>query len=202
MATNALAPTGLVFSRNIISASPTFQANKYKIKAGYGSKIGIGDLVLTGTGGNQGYVTIAGNSSSINLGVFAGVLPYYDQTAQQTMYGLNGSYPTSANPLVDIDCLVIDDPFAVFRVQVSGGPWATSWRGQNIQILANTNGAPNISGVSTLALDATTIATTNTLPFRIQELVGVTGGPQDPANTNPWIEVRLNLAEQLQPLGI
>ena len=35
-------------------------------------------------------------------------------------------------------------------------------------------------------------------------VVGITGGPQDPANTNPWIEVVMNpgIAERGQSLGI
>jgi hypothetical protein len=51
-------------------------------------------------------------------------------------------------------------------------------------------------------VDATTINTTATLPFRILGVAGVSGGPQDPANTNPVIEVRLNTSEQLNATGI
>ncbi len=203
MATNLLAPNGLVYSRNLLGAAPTYQANKFKIKAGSTTAIGLGDLVKTGTGGSQGYIVPALIGDTGVLGVFAGVLPYYDQTAQQTMHGLNGSMPTTANPIVDIDCLVINDPFAVFRVQVSSSvAWAQSWRGQNINFLSGTNGAPNAAGISTLAADYTTLATTNTLPFRIVEVVGVTGGPNDPANINPWIEVRINNSELLAGTGI
>ena len=202
MATNLLAPTGLIYSRNALGAAPTFQANRFRIKSGYGTAIGVGDLVKTGTSTNQGYVVLATTSETQVLGVFVGVEPYYDSTAQQTMHGLNGSWPTSANPSADVWALVINDPFAVFRVQVSAGTWAESWRGQNINFTSGSNGAPNSSGISTLSVDSTTIATTNTLPFRIIGPVGVTGGPQDPANTNPWIEVRLNIAEALNATGI
>lgn len=202
MATNLLAPTGLVYSRNALGAAPTFQANRFRIKSSYDTAIGVGDLVKTGTSTNQGYVVLATTSETQVLGVFVGVEPYYDSTAQQTMHGLNGSWPTSANPSADVWALVINDPFAVFRVQVSAGTWAESWRGQNINFTSGSNGAPNSSGISTLSVDSTTIATTNTLPLRIIGPVGVTGGPQDPANTNPWIEVRLNIAEALNATGI
>jgi hypothetical protein len=68
--------------------------------------------------------------------------------------------------------------------------------------LTGTNGAPNIAGVSTLALDFSTLATTATLPFRVVGNYGVTGGPQDPGNNNPWIEVRINTSEVLSATGI
>lgn len=204
MATNTLTPQGLLQSRNLIGGAPTFQLNAYKIKKSYATNIGVGDLVKTGTGSNQGYVTLSAQADTSGLGVFVTVYPYYDLTFMQTVHGLNGSYQNGANPSADIDVAVISDAFAVFRAQVSGGPWVASWRGQNINWLAATNGAPNAAGISTLALDGTSVDTANTLPFRIVGLAGVPGGPQDPANTNPWIEVTLNPAwiEMLQGTGI
>jgi hypothetical protein len=55
-----------------------------------------------------------------------------------------------------------------------------------------------------LVLDAASINVTAALPLRIMGLAGVPGGPQDPANTNPWVLVRINatLVEHLQGLGI
>ena len=204
MATNNLSPIGLAFSRNRRNASPTYQGNKYKIKAGYATKIGIGDVVAKGTAGNAGYVVLAADNPAAQgiLGVFGGVLGYFDNTAQQQLYGTNGAWPgASANAAADVDCLVFDDPDDVFRAQVSGGPAVQSWIGSNINWSAGTNGAPNSSGISTLQLNGASVATTNTLPFRIQELVGVSGGPQDPANTNPWIEVCINFGMSVYQAG-
>jgi len=193
MATNVLAPNGLLWSRNKIGAAPTVQTNVYYIKKGYATTIGVGDLVKTGTGGNQGYVVLSAFNDTAGLGVFMGVAPYYDATLQAIAHGLNGSYQSTSNPSADIACYVCSDPFAVFRAQVSGGPWvAQTPRGNNINWLTGTNGVPNAAGISTLALDYTTLATTNTLPFRVEQLAGVSGGPQDPANTNPFIEVSFN----------
>ena len=192
MAVNVLSPNGLVWSRNQFGAAPTVQANAYTIKKGYGTAIGFGDLVKTGTGGNQGYVVLSAFNDTSGLGVFAGVLPYYDLTFQGTMHGLNGSYVSSANPSADIPCLVISGLSDVFRIQASGGPWTVSMRGQNCNWLTGSNGAPNAAGISTLALDLSTINTTSTLPLRILNVAGVSGGPQDPANTNPTIEVTFN----------
>ena len=202
MATNLLAPNGLSFSKNFLGAAVTFQANPYTIKKGYASNIGMGDLVKTGTGTDQGYIVLAAQGDTADLGVFAGVLPYYDATLQGVGHGLNGSYQSTMNPNADVPCLVADDPFGLFIAQVSGGPWAVSWRGRNINWTAATNGAPNISGRSVLSLDASTIGTDNTLPFRIVDVVGLSGGPNDPANVNPWILVRLNTSEATQQTGI
>ena len=76
MAITYLAPNGLLFSRNKIGAAPTYQANQYSILAGYGTTIGLGDLVNTGTGGTQGYVILSAKTDTSGVGVFAGVLPY------------------------------------------------------------------------------------------------------------------------------
>lgn len=204
MPVNTLAPNGLLWSRNRMGAAPTVQAQVYNITIGYATAIGFGDLVKTGTGANQGNVVLSVFNDTAGLGVFAGVLPYYDKTYQSFQHGLNGSYPLGTNPVSAIQCLVVSDFLAVFRAQVSGGPWLNSWRGQNINWLTGTNGVPNAAGISTLALDGTTVGTSNTLPFRIEGLSGVSGGPQDPGNTNPVIEVGFNPAwlESMQGTGI
>lgn len=204
MATNVLAPNGLVWSRQKIGAAPTSQAQVYAIRKGFvANNIGLGDLVKTGTSTNQGYVIPSVFNDSTGLGVFAGVAPYFDLTLQGTSHGLNGSFQLGANPSADIPCYVISDPFAVFRIQASG-TWTALMRGNNCNWLTGTNATPNAAGISVLALDLTTVATTNTLPFRLEGVVGVTGGPQDPANTNPLVEVSFNPAwiEMLVGTGI
>lgn len=206
MAVNVLAPNGLLWSRNRMGGAPTVQAQAYQITRGYASNIGMGDLVKTGTAGNQGNVILSAFNDTSGLGVFAGVLPYFDITQQQTAHGLNGSYvATALTPVgVAIPCLVISDFLAVFRVQMSGGPWVASYRGQNINWTTGTNGVPNAAGISTLSVDGTTIGTSNTLPLRLEGLSGVSGSPQDPANTNPLVEVSFNpnWLELMQGTGI
>lgn len=205
MATNSYVPNGLTVggARQRAGGSASYQNSIFKIKAGYsGSNIGRGDLVKRGTGAQQGYIVPALTTDTNIVGVFDTVLLYYDKTAQQTMHGLNGSYQTNANPSADILCTVIDDPFVTFVAQVNGGPYLQAWEGQNINFLTGTNGVPDITGQSVLALDGASVGTANTLPFQILSVTGVTGGPRDPANTNPWIEVRMNLASMLQQTGI
>lgn len=213
MPSNTLAPNGLVYSRQRAGGSATMQPSIRQIKNGYASAIGLGDLVKTLTGANQGYMGLATNVDTSILGIFAGivgagVIPgatgggYYDRNLQSIAYGLNGSYVATAAPPVgtNIGAAVIDDPFAIFRIQLSGVTWSDSYYGLNVNFVAN--GAPNASGISTLYADGTTIAATNTLPLRILGPSGVVGGPQDPNNTNPWIEVCLNTPEATNSTGI
>lgn len=194
MAINVSNPQGLIYSRNLLGAAPTYQMFNGKIKNGYGSKISVGDIVQTGTGGNQGYIIIGAANPTNILGVFRGVGPYFDTNTQDTRHGLNGSYITAAAPPtgIDIDADVIVDPYAVYRVQAIGGPWTVSMRGLNVNWATGTNGVPNAAGISTLSVDLSTAATTITLPLRLLGVVGVPGGPNDPANTNPTVEVMLN----------
>jgi hypothetical protein len=200
MPANVLAPRGLQYSRNNFAAAPNYQGNFYNIKAAYGSSIAIGDVVKTGTGGDLGYVVIAAPSDTSILGVFGGVLPFYNPTIQQTFHGINGSWPASTAANGPVPALVVSDPGAEFIAQVNGGVYDPSWRGKNITFASN--GAPNFAGQSTLVLDYASLDTTNTLPFRILGVAGLPGGSQDPANTYPWIIVKMNTAEVLNPTGI
>lgn len=205
MGTNLLAPNGLSLSRNFLGSSPTYQGSVQTIKRGYATAIGKGDLVKTQNvgSGSQGYVGLSLIGDTGALGVFLGLVGYYDLNATAFVYGLVGSYPATALPPVgvDVQCYVASDPFATFIAQVSGGPFAQSWVGQNINFTAATNGAPNISGTSTLSLDGSSVGVAPA-PFRIIGVVGMLGGPQDPTNTNPWIEVKLNTSEVLSTAGI
>lgn len=193
MAVNVLQPFGAAWSRQWQGMAPTAQTEVRFIKKGYATAIGFGDLVTIGTGGNQGYVTLAAFNTPPYLGVFMGVLPYFDLTFQQNAHGgLMGSWPTTANPSADVPCAICTDPAAAFRMQVSGGPFVQAWVGNNINILTGTLGVPGANGLSTMVLDGASPATTSTFPFTVLGVAGTSGGPQDPANTNPIVEVRFN----------
>lgn len=206
MATNTLAGFGLRPVRNAIAASPTYQASIRKIKTTYTGAIGFGDLVMTGDGGSgfQGYVIIGTASAGRSLGVFAGCLPFYNPNL--AAYSNLAGWPSGgvSGLTSDVEVMVYDSPLLVYQAQLSG-TWAESYRGQNINFTAGTNGVPGAapSYTSTLTLDATTIALDNTLPFKILGLAqNVSGSPLDIANTNPAIEVILNTAELAASIGV
>lgn len=202
MGTNVLAPFGFRPVRNLYAAAPTYQANRYRIEDGYATAIGFGDVVMTGNAGsgNQGYVTLATTSAGRILGIFAGCLPFYDQTFTQVVN--QAGWPGTNNTPGDVDCWIIDDPQCVFQVQMSG-TWSEAYRGQNINFASNGAAGAAPGYISTAYVDATTISTDGALPFRILgQAQNITGGPLDPANTNPVIEVTMNVAEIRSSLGV
>jgi hypothetical protein len=195
MTTLTLAPFGLRWSRQRRASAGNFQANVFYIKKGYASAIGFGDLVCTGTSGNQGYVVPYVEGGSAVLGVFAGFpYPYFDTVLNA--YSLKQWWAGTESPNADVACLVIDDPDAVFVAQVSGGPTVQADRGLNIDVTGN--GAPNTTtGLSTGALDYTQKGTTSTFPLRIIGFSQMAFPGYDPTNpltqpTNNYAEVILN----------
>ncbi len=209
MASNNLAPIGFSFARNFLSSAATYAQQQMTIANAYGTALMMGDPVIINS---SGFVAAVASQTNVAfLGIFAGVLPYYDTNLQGISHGLNGAYITSAAPVTgtNISCLVITDPFATFYVQTNyAGAFQQSWVGTNCAWLqasvGNLGTYGNIAGRSGAYIDAnvTGFTTTNTLPLRVLGPAGVTGGPNDPANNNPWIEVRMNQPAALAPLGI
>lgn len=205
MGINTLSPTGLRPVRNLISGSNTYQASIRKILGTYATRINFGDVVqISGAGATQGYVISAPDGANATLGIFGGVLPYYSTTFSQTVN--EGGWVADAGAPASVQCQVYDDPFIVFQAQLNGGPWTQNMEGKNIDWTAGTNGSTTPIGpsyISVLSLDASTIDVSNTLPFKIVGLAQtISGGPQDPANTNPIIEVRLNTAQLIAGGGV
>jgi len=195
---NVFAPTGLVWSRNKLAASPSYQLQAMKIVNGYATSIPKGSLVVE-TGG---YITLWADNGARITGVFMGVYPYFDTNAQQTMHGRNGAWIASTTASGDVDCAVITDPMAIFRIQCSGIAPAVTWPGLNLNTIAGTNATLSASGISVLAGDSATPAANAAFPFVIEGLAGVVGGPQDPTQTNPTLEVRINPALHTALLGL
>lgn len=206
MGTNNLAPTGFAFARNYLSGANTYATTQLLIANGYGTNIMKGDPVIFATG-TTGFVALAASASPGQfLGFFDGVLPYYDTTQQATAHGLNGAYLSTAAPPTgaNVPCTVVTDPFASFVVQTNfAGPFQQSWVGSNCSWLQSSVGQNTAgNGRSVAVIDGGSFANTATLPLRVIGPAGVAGGPQDPANNNPWIEVRMNLASALNPTGL
>lgn len=205
MATNTLSPTGLMAVRNFLSGSNTYQATQRLLLGSYATQINYGDVVSIGPSGvTQGYVILAPDNEASTLGVFAGLLPYYNSSIGQTI-NKNGWVADASAPTT-VGCLVYDDPFVVFQAQLNGA-YTQNMAGKNINWTTGTNGSTTgpvgPSYISNLSLDAASVDVSNTLPFKIIGLAAtLPGGPQDPSNTNPIIEVRLNTSQMLASGGI
>ena len=149
-----------------LSASGSFtgKVRHMKIASGYGTAIFYGDfvkLVAAGTGEKSAITTavVAGT-----VGIFVGC-SYTDPSTNQLTF--NQQFPAST-AASDIMAYVVDDPDLVFRMQ-GDGSIAQTGLGNNVS-LVSTAGSTSI-GRSKNAVDASTIATTNSLPMRIVEFV-------------------------------
>jgi len=133
-----------------------------KIASGYASNIFYGDFVkLVNTGTIE---KDAGTATATPVGIFMGCF-YTDPSTSQPTF--NQMWPTGT-VASDAMAYVLDDPDAVFRMQ-GDGSLAQTTLGNNIAII-QTSGSTTI-GRSKNAVDASTAATTDTLPLRILEFM-------------------------------
>ncbi len=152
----------------------------YAIPSGYAVTIQYGDpVIIVNTGSTRGTlarfnatttattVTSTGGGFGF-VGVFVGCT--YTDPALGRVFRQNYPAGTVAS---DIQAYVIDDPDALFTVRADGslGQTALGTNAALIQTVAGSNVANRISGVG---LQASSVATTNTLPVRI---VGFVDGP-------------------------
>jgi hypothetical protein len=136
----------------------------YKIASGYATGIYNGDLVKLVVGGTIEKDT--GTTSTTAVGVFVGC--EYEDTAMGLLH--RQYWPASTTPKANTTAwaYVVDDPDALFEIQ------ADDTLGQNA---IGTNAAivqgagSTATGNSGVALDASTIAATATLPLRIVDYV-------------------------------
>ena len=149
-----------------LSASGSFtgKVRHMKIASGYGTAIFYGDFVQLVAAGTVEKSAITTAVVAGTVGIFVGC-SYTDPTSNQLTF--NQQFPAST-AASDIMAYVVDDPDLVFRMQ-GDGSIAQTGLGNNVS-LVSTAGSTSI-GRSKNAVDASTIATTNSLPARIVEFV-------------------------------
>ncbi len=160
-------PYGLVPVKLLSGTPYAGTVRQYKIASGYGTAIFYGDAVKLVTGGTVERDTF--DAAMTPIGVFMGV-SYTDPNTNQKTFRQNYIASTSAS---DIEAYVCDATDVLFKVAVvsSGttiGDLAQTDVGANVAGVDNTG--DSINGNSRCAISDTS-ATTNTLPFRIVELV-------------------------------
>ena len=147
-----------------LSASGSFtgKVRHIKIANAYGTAIFYGDFVkLVNTGTIE---KDTGTATATPVGIFMGCF-YTDPSTSQPTF--NQMWPTGT-VADDAMAYVLDDPDAVFRMQ-GDGALAQTTLGNNIAIVQN-SGSTTI-GRSKNSVNASTAATTNTLPLRILEFM-------------------------------
>jgi len=126
-----------------------------------------GDFVKLISGGTVSKAATTTTVPTGTVGIFLGCA-YTDPSTNQMTF--NQQWP-AANAATDAVAYVADDPNLVFKMQADGALLATKV-GLNCSAIS-TAGSTAI-GRSKNALDASTAATTNTLPFRILEIIDPT----------------------------
>ena len=150
----------------------------YAIPASYAVNLQFGDAVMiTNTGSTRGTLsrfnaTTTATTATATGGGFGFVGVFVGCTYTDPTYGFVARQTYQAgNTATDIKAYVVDDPDALFQMQADGSLAQTAL-GTNaaiIQAVAGSNGYFN-SGV---ALQASSIATTATLPVTIVDFVTI-----------------------------
>ena len=149
-----------------LSASGSFngKVRHMKIASAYGTAIFYGDFVKLVAAGTVEKAAVTTAVVAGTVGIFVGC-SYTDPTSNQLTF--NQQFPAST-AASDIMAYVVDDPKLVFKMQ-GDGSIAQTGLGNNVSLIS-TAGSTSI-GRSKNAVDASTIATTNSLPMRIVEFV-------------------------------
>lgn len=164
MATSAT-PTGAE-PVGTLSASGSFtgKVRHIKIASAYDTAIFYGDFVKLVAAGTVEKAAVTTAAVAGTVGIFVGC-SYTDPTTKQPTFSQYWPADTAASDAV---AYVADDPKLVFQMQ-GDGSIAQTGLGNNVQAIS-TAGSTDI-GRSKNALDASSIATTNTFPLRIVDFV-------------------------------
>ncbi len=177
-----------------IAGTPNFTVSKGSIAYNNSSTFGEGDVVILNS---SGVIDKALTTSNPILGVFT--YCNYANPANTIQPGNVRSWtaPTLASTTA-VTAYYWDDPNLRFRVRANGSVPQSSI---GLNATFSNNGAPNsLTGISTLALDTTTIATTSNLPLRI---VGFAADANnDPTSAFPVLEVVFNTSVYKTTTGV
>ena len=176
---NPNAPRGLIPYCNIWGAKYNGSFNVYYVPSSYATAIYVGDPVkiISGSSDNFGNpgVNLAASGDTI-LGVMVGIVNGGDMGAEVAVTrDLSLYHPASTAQYI----AVADDPNLLFAIQDDASSQATApnlWPGKNANLTAG-GGGSTTTGYSSYQLQASSVATTNTLDLKIVR------GLQQPDNT-------------------
>jgi len=180
------APYGLRPVRSLSSGGyASGHTRLLKVTDSYGTSIFYGDVVkLTATGTVE---KDTGTDAATPVGVFLGC----EYTDPNLNYKLHSNMWLASTTATDIMAYVADDPNMLFQIQ-SDTTLAQTTLGLNYS-LVQTAGNTAI-GMSKVALDGDTGATTNTLPVRIVDFVY--GPDSAPGDAYTDVIVKFNAGHQ------
>jgi len=156
--------------------------------------IGVGDLVQMTTDGylnvytsGTGFIGVCVGVQPVQLGVVGGKADNFLSRTEPTLTG-TGAFNVALNTVGTI--LVVTAPDAIIEMQEDGvgGALAVADIGVNLAIV--NGGINSATGKSTMELDSSSKAATNTLPLRLLSLVQT---PENELGTNArWLVTPAN----------
>lgn len=159
---NILAPFGFQQVSGTGSV-PTYEQVVLRIQSSNSTPIFNGDAVVAN---NTGYITAATNSGTAVLaGVFIGC-KYTSVSQKRTVWS---NYWPGSDAAADVEAYVINDPNALFKVQVATTPLTFTAVGRLVNIATTTAGNTS-TGLSGMTVNST-VGTTATWPFRVVSVV-------------------------------
>lgn len=164
---NTNSPFGFKPVKKVPGSGMDFGMQTYLIKGTSTNAVFKGDVVAWDSG-NAGFVTtITSPSTATIVGIAAG-FQYQTTNGNQVVLPWSTYWPGATTIVGDVQCLVINDPNAIFTVQCGATKLQQSDVGANIQYVNGTGSTSN--GLSGAYL-STTSNTTNTLPFQVYEIL-------------------------------
>jgi hypothetical protein len=173
VANNVYVPNGFQAARLWTGSVPNYAINDRAMAYNYGTQIARYDPVFLNTSGNVVLYAVGGTTiDGIAVG-FNFFDPNNISSGAFHQYWNAPTLPTGTNVITKI----VTDPNMVFIAQANGVALTQASVGLNIDIFTGSSGTPQTgSGLSQCALDAGNVHNTNTLPFRIVGIVGLTPG--------------------------
>jgi hypothetical protein len=198
---NTFAPFGFrQCGSNIgVTTGFNFPTTDYLIANADGTNVFSGDPVTLLT---TGFVTRSTAGTTTIAGIFAGC-KYFSTSLQRTVWS---PYWPGSGATGNITAQVIDDPNAVFMVQVgnagaAGGPVVQADVGANVQFALGTGSTA--TGLSGAYIDySVTPAVTATLPFRVLNLLSSVDIRTDNTSAGNLILVTFNAQQFKTTTGI
>jgi hypothetical protein len=170
-----LLPVGLIGGQAYVGST-----RMIPIASAYGTSIFFGDVVKLASDGTLQKDT--GTATATPVGVFLGC-SYTDATFGKVFR----QYFPASTVATDIQAYVCDDPDVLFKVAVCSatttiGSVTRANVGENAPLIQNTGST--VTGDSKVAANSAALATTNTLPLRIVDVV-----PETAINSTAYSEV-------------
>lgn len=188
------------------SGPPNFAQNgnpPYRIAAGNTTAIFFGDAVRMNVSGPTGYIEQWANgdgttATQILVGIFRGCR--YFSTSQRKI--IENNFWPGSDATGDVQAYIVDDPNAQFKVQAGIGSAITQASiGQTADIVATPVGN-TVTGISGMSLSTPT--TTNTLPFKVVNVITDPPGANGTDLTTPfnYVIVAMNNQQYKTLLGV